>query len=302
MTDPIPAGLALDSTVTLAVYQLNVQLDGTVTQGQLVDSSKYTAGVSGGTLKLQFTDSVITGAYRIAYTTQVVSDNLSSFTNQATFTGDGRDPVSASDTVVIERGGSLNKKVVRYDWGTQTINWAIEYNYNNRTISPENAVLTDVFNSSQVLLENSVRIYPVTLNAAGEAAKGTALNAGSDYTVTPVSGESGNGFRLEFKNTVKSAYLIEYTTKAADRVFGDTKITNTVSDSTYSSNATQLIRPIIIYKNLSGVDYNKHTTDWKITFNGDNYPMNEVVVTDSFPQEGRSTSQVHWWSVLFPAQ
>ncbi|MBP2110922.1 collagen binding domain-containing protein [Paenibacillus silagei] len=287
VTDPIPAGLALDSTVTLAVYQLNVQLDGTATQGQLVDSSKYTAGVSGGTLKLQFTDPVITGAYRIAYTTQVVSDNLSSFTNQATFTGDGRNPVSASDTVVIERGGSLNKKVVRYDWGTQTINWAIEYNYNNRTISPENAVLTDVFNSSQVLLENSVRIYPVTLNAAGEAAKGTALNAGSDYTVTPVSGESGNGFRLEFKNTVKSAYLIEYTTKAADRVFGDTKITNTVSDSTYSSNATQLIRPIIIYKNLSGVDYNKHTTDWKITFNGDNYPMNEVVVTDSFPQGGQ---------------
>ncbi|MFD2879312.1 collagen binding domain-containing protein [Paenibacillus rhizoplanae] len=87
VTDPIPAGLALDSTVTLAVYQLNVQLDGTVTQGQLVDSSKYTAGVSGGTLKLQFTDPVITGAYRIAYTTQVVSDNLSSFTNTATFTG-----------------------------------------------------------------------------------------------------------------------------------------------------------------------------------------------------------------------
>ncbi|QUL52936.1 LPXTG cell wall anchor domain-containing protein [Paenibacillus tritici] len=287
VTDPIPAGLSLDSTATLAVYQLNVLLDGTVTQGQLVDSSKYTADISGGALTLRFTDPVITGAYRIAYTTQVVNDNLSSFTNTAAFTGDGRDPVSASDTVVIERGGSLNKKAVRYDWGTQTINWAIEYNYNNRTISPENAVLTDVFNPSQLLVENSVKIYPVTLNSAGEAAKGTALTAGTDYTVTPVTDASGNGFRLEFKNTVKSAYLIEYTTKAADRVFSDTKITNTVSDSTYSSKATQLIRPIIIYKNLSGVNYNTHTTDWKITFNGDNYPMNEVVVTDSFPQGGQ---------------
>ncbi|WP_274528386.1 collagen binding domain-containing protein [Paenibacillus piscarius] len=287
VTDPIPAGLSLDSTVTLSVYQLNVLLDGTVTQGPLVDSSGYTAGVADSTLNLKFNAPVITGAYRIVYTTQVVNDNLSSFTNTATFTGEGRAPASASATVEIERGGSLNKKATRYDWGTQTIAWAIEYNYNNRTISPENAVLTDIFSSSQLLVENSLRVYPVTLNSAGEAAKGPALAAGEDYTLTPVTGESGKGFRLAFKHTVNSAYLIEYTTKAADRVFSDTKITNTVSDSTYSSGATQLIRPIIIYKNLSGVDYNKHTTDWKITFNGDNYPMNEVLVTDGFPEGGQ---------------
>lgn len=287
VTDPVPAGLSLDSTVTLAVYQLNVLLDGTVTQGQLVDSGKYTADVSGGELVLRFTDPVITGAYRIAYTTQVVSDSLTSFTNTATFTGDGRDPVSSSATVVIERGGSIKKKAASYEWGKQTISWAIEYNYNKRTISAENAVLTDVFNQSQQLVADSLRIYPVTLDSAGGAAKGTALTAGADYTVTPVVEGTNAGFKLEFADAVTSAYLIEYKTKAVDRVFSDTTITNTVSDSTYSDKATQLIRPAIIYKNLSGVNYATHVTDWKITLNGDNYPMSQVVVTDSFPYGGQ---------------
>jgi LPXTG-motif cell wall-anchored protein len=287
VTDPVPAGLSLDSTVTLAVYQLNVLLDGTVTQGLPVDSSKYTADVSGGTLVLRFTDPVITGAYRIAYTTQVVSDSLISFTNTATFTGDGRDPVSGSDTVVIERGGSIKKKAANYEWGKQTITWAIEYNYNNRTISAENAVLTDVFNNSQQLVADSLQVYPVTLDSAGGAVKGTALTAGMDYAVTPVAAGTDSGFKLEFTGIVTSAYLIEYKTKAVDRVFSDTTITNTVSDSTYSDQATQIIRPAIIYKNLSGVNYATHVTDWKITLNGDNYPMSQVVVTDSFPYGGQ---------------
>ncbi|WNS44434.1 collagen binding domain-containing protein [Paenibacillus sp. MMS20-IR301] len=287
VTDPVPAGLALDSTVTVAVYQLNVLLDGTVTEGPAVDSSKYTADVSGGTLVLRFTDPVITGAYRIVYTTPVVSDSLTSFTNTATFSGDGRTPVSDSDTVVIERGASINKKAVSYDWGNQTISWAIEYNYNNRTISPGNAVLTDLFNASQSLVPGSLRIYPVTLDSAGQVSKGAALNEGTDYTVTPASTGAVAGFKLEFASTVNVPYLIEYKTKAVDRVFSDTTITNTVSDSTYSDQATQLIRPAIIYKNLSGVNYTTHITDWKITLNGDNYPMSGVVVTDGFPDGGQ---------------
>ncbi|KAI7250927.1 hypothetical protein KC345_g11614, partial [Hortaea werneckii] len=226
-------------------------------------------------------------AYRIVYTTPVVSDSLTSFTNTATFSGDGRDPVSSSDTVVIERGGSMNKKAVKYEWGSQTISWAIEYNYSNRTISQENAVLTDLYNDSQLIVPGSLVIYPVTLDSAGAATKGTALTPDIDYTVTPVSEEAQIGFKLEFANTINSPYLIEYKTKAKDRVYSDTTITNTVSDSTYSAKATQLIRPAIIYKNLSGVNYTTHITDWKITLNGDNYPMSSVVVTDSFPDGGQ---------------
>lgn len=287
VTDPIPAGLSLDSSVSLAVYQLNVQLNGTVSEGLLVDSSKYTAEVTGGALVLRFTDPVITGAYRIVYTTPVVSESLTSFTNTATFTGDGRDPVSDSDTVIIERGGSLNKKAAHYDWGKQTITWAVEYNYNNRTIAPENAVLTDVFSKSQLLVPDSLQIYPVTLDSAGKATKGTALTAGVDYTVTSVTQAENTGFKLEFNKTVTSGHLIEYKTKAAERVLKESTIINTVSDSTYSAEASRIIRPAVIYKNLSGVDYAAHTLNWKITVNDDSYPMSDVVVTDSFPDGGQ---------------
>ncbi|MBW4082898.1 collagen binding domain-containing protein [Paenibacillus sp. S150] len=286
VTDPIPQGLSLDSTATLAVYQLGVQLDGTVSVGILLDSSKYTAEVADGTLTLRFTDPVISGAYRIAYSTAVVSD-AGSFTNTATFTGDGRDPVSSSATVTVERGGSLNKLATNYEWGNQVISWAIEYNYNKKTIPQGSGVLTDLFNNSQELVPGSVKVYPVTLDSAGTAIKGAALAENVDYTATAVTTDGTKGFKLEFASEISSAFRIEYKTKSPDRVFSDTTITNTVTDGTYSVQATQLIRPAIIYKTLSGVNYTNHTTDWKITLNGDSYPMSEVVVTDTFPQGGQ---------------
>lgn len=285
VTDPIPAGLSLDSTVTLAVYQLNVQLDGTVLQGNLIDTSKYSAEVAGGTLIVRFTDSVLNGAYRIAYSTGITGDEAS-YTNTATFTGDGRDPVSASATVAVQRGGSLNKKALNYEWGKHITTWGIEYNYNKRVIPQQSAVLTDLFDDSQRLVTDSVRVYPVTLDSTGKATKGTALAENVDYTLTGIIGVEKAGFKLEFLNGISSAYLIEYKTEAQGRVYKDTTITNTVSDSTYSVSATQLIRPAIIYKTLSGVDYSKQTVNWKITLNGDNYPMKEVVLTDTFPQGG----------------
>lgn len=286
VTDPMPAGLSLDAPLTIALYQLDVQLNGTVSQGALIDSSKYTANFAADTLTVHFTDPVITSAYRIEYSTLITDDNQNSFTNTATFTGDGRVPASSSYTVNVERGGSLKKYSTAYEWGTQTISWAIEYNYNHKTIPQENAVLTDLFNNSQDVLEGSLKVYPVTLDSSGAATKGIALTENVDYTVSDAVDAGKKGFRLQFANEISSSYRIEYKTKATERVFSDTTITNSVTDSTYTEQATQLIRPVIIYKTLSGVDYQTKKADWKVTINGDNYPMAEVVVTDTFPQGG----------------
>ncbi|MNB82112.1 Collagen binding domain protein [compost metagenome] len=286
VTDPVPAGLSLDNTVTLAVYELNVQLDGSVQQGGLVDTGKYTAEVAGGVLTVRFADPVINGAYRLTYSTGITGDEAS-YTNTATFTGDGRDPASASATVTVERGGSLKKQAVHYDWGIQVITWAIEYNYNLKAIPQQSAVLTDLFDDSQRLVPGSVVVYPVTLDSTGTAIKGSALTENTDYTVSGITGDKKQGFKLQFTNGISSAYRIEYKTEAVGRVFKDHTVTNTVSESTYSSTATQLVRPIIIYKTFSGADYKAHTANWKITLNGDNYPMKEVLVTDTFPQGGQ---------------
>ncbi|MRN53442.1 collagen binding domain-containing protein [Paenibacillus monticola] len=285
VTDPIPAGLSLDTTA-IAMYQLNVQLDGTVSQGALIDSSKYTAEIVADTLTVHFTDPVISSAYRIEYSTSITDDNQNSFTNTATFTGDGRVPADSTSTVDVERGGSLKKYSTAYDSGIQTISWAIEYNYNHKTIPQGNAVLTDLFNNSQYLVGGSLKVYPVTLNSSGAATKGSALVEGVDYTVSEAAEAGKKGFRLQFTNDISSSYRIEYKTKATERVFSDTTITNSVTDSTYTEQATQLIRPVIIYKTLSGVDYQTKKADWKVTINGDNYPMGQVVITDTFPQGG----------------
>ncbi|ULO09258.1 LPXTG cell wall anchor domain-containing protein [Paenibacillus sp. 19GGS1-52] len=286
VTDPMPAGLSLDAPLTLAVYQLDVQLNGTVSQGALIDSSKYTANIAAGTLTVHFNDPVITSAYRIEYSTSITDDNQNSFTNTATFTGDDRVPAASSYTVNVERGGSLKKYSTAYEWGTQTITWAIEYNYNHKIIPQEKAVLTDLFNNSQYLVGGSLKVYPVTLDSSGAATKGIALAENVDYTVSDAVDAGKKGFRLQFANEIPSSYRIEYKTKATERVFSDTTITNSVTDSTYTEQATQLIRPVIIYKTLSGVDYQTKKADWKVTINGDNYPMGQVVITDTFPQGG----------------
>ncbi len=286
VTDPIPSGLSLDVPVTLAVYQLDILLDGTVNQGALIDTSKYTAEYTGGTLIVRFNDPAITNAYRIEYSTAITNDHQLNFTNTATFTGDGKVPASSSATVNVERGGSLKKSSNGYDWNKQTISWTIEYNYNNKTIPQSSAVLTDLFDDSQELIESSLKVSTVTLNSSGTPTVGAALTVGADYTVAPLSENSKNGFKLQFTNDVTSPYQIEYKTKAVERVFKDTIITNTVSDSTYSEQATRLIRPAIIYKNLTDVDYQNKTVGWKVTFNADDYDMNQVVVTDTFPFGG----------------
>ncbi|SET54595.1 LPXTG cell wall anchor domain-containing protein [Paenibacillus sp. NFR01] len=287
VTDPLPAGLSPGATVTAAVYELDVRLDGTLVQGALLDASRYAVSAEGGVIKVTFADGTISSAYRIALSTPITDLSQTSFTNTATLSGDGRDPESASATVDIQRGGSLKKVAANYEWGKQTITWALEYNYGAQNIPADNAVLQDWFDDTVEFVPGSLKVYPVTLDAAGNATKGTPLTENADYTVTPTWMEKKMGFELKFNKAVTSPYRVEYKTSAAYRVYKDTTVRNTVTDSTYTSEATQLLRTAIIYKTLSAVDYRNHTTDWKITVNGDRYMMASVVVTDSFPQGGQ---------------
>ncbi|WP_410514754.1 collagen binding domain-containing protein [Paenibacillus sp. BR2-3] len=287
VTDPIPAGLSLENLASnLAVYQLNVSLNGSVTRGDLVPASNYSANVEAGALKLQFTSDTISSAYRIEYTTAITDETKTTFTNKATFTEKYVAIADSTATVTVQRGVGLNKSVTKYDSGDQIISWAIEYNYNEKNISQANALITDLFNDTQQLVEGSLAVYPVTLAASGAPTKGAALAAGTDYTVEAAAGVNQKGFKLHFKKDISSAYRIEYQTKAVDRVLSNATITNTVSDSTYSDKATQVMRPAVIYKNLNGVNYNAKTAAWKLTFNEDDYPMSNVVVTDTFPEGG----------------
>ncbi|WP_379129040.1 collagen binding domain-containing protein [Paenibacillus sp. sgz500958] len=282
VTDPIPAGLTLNAN-DIAVYELNVALDGTATKGSLVDPLNYSAEITGSTLNLQF-NSTINKAYRIEYDTLITNEALTKFTNTATFKGDNLAPVSSSATVTVARGVTLDKTST-YNWGDQTITWSIKYNYNEKEIAKVNAHFTDLFTDTQKLINGSLVVYPVTIDSSGTATKQTALDP-SAYTVTTETAANKKGFKLQFNNAITSPYLIEYKTTAIERVTHDTIITNTVTDGTYRDEAYQQIRTTVIYKNLGSVNYQTKTADWKITFNGDDAPMSNVKVTDVFPYGG----------------
>ncbi|MDQ0194512.1 LPXTG cell wall anchor domain-containing protein [Paenibacillus wynnii] len=286
VTDPIPAGLSLvDVGADVSVYRLNLALNGTGTKGDLVPPTDYSAEVTNGILKVSF-NSTLTSAYRIEYTSSITDETKKSFVNKATFSGKDLAPVDSTATVTVARGENLNKYVTGYDWGKQIISWAIDYNYSEKEIAQGNAILTDLFTNTQDLVEGSLKVYPVTFDSAGNATKGTVLTEDIDYSLGIAEGVDKTGFKLIFESDISSAYHVEYQTKSAVRILNNTTITNTVSNSTYSDDATQVIRPTVIYKNLNGVNYNTKTADWKITINGDNYPMGNVEVTDTFPEGG----------------
>ncbi|MGF9913639.1 SpaA isopeptide-forming pilin-related protein [Paenibacillus ehimensis] len=284
VTDPIPAGLG--APVTVAVYELNVDLHGKVVQGAPVDGSKYTLSTTGNVLKLSFNESPIRTAYRIQYTTPVTDEDQATFVNKATFEGSNKQPVSAEATVKVQHGTALDKKSTHYDSKTQTIDWEIKYNYNEKSIVQANAFLTDLFNDTQELVAGSLHVYPVTIDSNGSEKLGAELPAAS-YKVTPETATGSSGFKLQFLQDISSAYKIKYQTKAKQRVIDGAKITNKVtSGSGDSGTAERTINQVIITKRVGAVDYQAKTADWSITLNQDSQPMTNVVVKDIFPNKG----------------
>ncbi|MDO6658793.1 collagen binding domain-containing protein, partial [Anaerobacillus sp. 1_MG-2023] len=82
--DPIQAGQAFKDG-TVEIYKLDVQLDGSVKQGEEVTSS-FTSTNEDGSLRIAFGD--ITNAYRVKFKTSLEDEDQSKFQNEATVMSD----------------------------------------------------------------------------------------------------------------------------------------------------------------------------------------------------------------------
>lgn len=272
MTDFIPAGLELDEN-SIDVYQLEIKLDGSAELiTPAVDPSQYTVGTDPFFIELGDIDT----AYRIIYETNIVDEDELTFTNNANFSHDANlTGEEDSDTVAVERGEHLAKRSSGYDRSTQTINWEIEYNYDENEIDhPE---LTDLFDASQELVSGTLQVYPVTLDANGDETLGAPITEGVDYTfvvidpgVSPADTDE-RGFKLSFNNPINGAYQVVYQTQAIDPVTKNNTITNTVTESTYGKIGVgkRTIRPLVIEKSCPHVDYANQTMEWEITLHGE---------------------------------
>lgn len=289
VTDIIPAGLELDVD-SISVYGLNVDVQGNVTQGGPVSPGLYdTDGSDLTRLNLKF-NNAINEAYRVKFSTRIINTDTARFTNTATLTGNGISQ-DASQSLDIVRGKPLDKSQKGYDAATESITWEIKYNYNEKAIAADDAVLADYFNKSQEFVAGSMTVYAVTLDQNGNGTDGAALIGGTDYTVTPLPVKDDKvGFELQFNNDIQSAYRIVYKTKVADRLYTNEQIRNDVTYSTYGDGDQLTITQRILNKqvvdNATDVDYASKTVNWTVKVNEDSRAMTNLILTDIFGNAG----------------
>ncbi|WFF94528.1 SpaA isopeptide-forming pilin-related protein [Bacillus paralicheniformis] len=284
LTENFPEGLIYRS---VKVYQLDVNIDGSVSQGDEVLSG-YTVDANGN---VTF-DGEIDSAYRLIYVTDIDDSakpdegGNAAFTNKATFGGDNLEPASAEGSVTAKYGKMIEKSSTGYKSDLQTFSWTILYNYGEKKIDESKASITDSFGSADLqLVSDSLKVIPITFNQNGSEQAGTSLTEGKDYTLS----DNGSGFEIKFNQNVTGAYKITYQTEVNSGVIIDksTTYTNTAVTGTGESkkaSGTAIQQNLI--KGYSNIDYKNKTVDWTIAINKNNYTMNNWKLDDNFESGG----------------
>ncbi|MBD2843679.1 LPXTG cell wall anchor domain-containing protein [Paenibacillus sp. IB182496] len=282
LSDPIPSGQQLVPD-SIKLYELISRLDGSVELGAEVSGPAIGTTDEGEDFAIALGD--IKRAYRVVFATELTDGDATSYPNEAFLSGDGYPEVRAAATVAVARGKALEKRSTGYDQPTQTIEWEIRYNYNEKHINQVDALLRDLFNDSQELY-GGIQVERVTIDVYGHEA-GTSLVAPSVYDVSPISEAGRSGFELQFLSDLDAAYKIKYQTRAVNRVYDNTTITNEVRTDTIDSVAAQRgIQQGILTKRSTGANYKTKVASWEIVLNRDGYPMDDVMLTDVFENDG----------------
>ncbi|HBM3573098.1 TPA: MucBP domain-containing protein [Listeria innocua] len=268
---------------TIKVYSSDVSAGGTFigTKKLLVEGTDYTLTYSSTALVVSLNGGLAGKGYQVTYdrTINKPSDSLSYMSTQAYTVGDSGILSTNSSYVYLAMTNykHLEKKAT-YNGTTQSIDWVINFNYDQDEISPT-TVLTDVLADNDVeYVADSLKIKRVTFNTTtGVPIIGS--DASSDWTTSTIS-NNGN-FNLTYKNTNTNAYQITYSTKITD--FKDRKIKNEITDENgVSADATIAIQPDLLKKEAGSIDYFNNTMSWKITANSDKIKMDNLNITDKF--------------------
>lgn len=300
-TDILPQGLTIDLT-SIEVYELKVKLDGSVDVNSENLAHKYSSNLLSPSnpsdpppngFEIDFEQ--IDKAYRVIYKTSVTAPTgepngdkyTPNFINNATVAGTNLEaPFRQSKTagVRVYFNEPLNKRAVRYDSTKQEIQWTIEYNYNQQSITQNNAKLKDDYKTTeQMLIDGEFKVYQVEIDSNGKAVQDnktllTEGNSPNQYTLIKTS----TGFELQFNNEIKSAYEIVYKTKAVNRVHEGIEVENTVEmhDGTKKSDKQQ-IGQVVFQKKFNKIDYKSKKITWIIELNKDEKDMTGIVIKDN---------------------
>ncbi|QEL87873.1 SpaA isopeptide-forming pilin-related protein [Bacillus mycoides] len=275
--DDIPNGASLNEG-SIKVYYLEVDINGKTTRGAEVPKEEYELTSSSDKLNIAFKKET-NKAYEIEYATKITDESVTSFINSAKVSSDNQDSVSTNATVTVSRGTHLEKDS-KYNPKTQTIEWTITYNGDQRDIKKADALLKDVLDKFHKVDKNSIVVKNASYDDTGKLVTGD--NA-TNFTVK----ETDEGFDLQFTEDINSAYVITYTSKATNDVIKDGEIENKIiADGKWNkTNKVTLKQQNIIKKhnkNAGDTDYNAKTTKWTIVVNDNKYALNDAVIKDTF--------------------
>lgn len=216
--DNIPNGSSLNED-SIKVYELEVDINGKTTRGAEVSKEEYTLTSSSDKLNIAFKNET-KKAYQIEYATKITDESVTSFKNEAKVSSKNQGDVSANATVTVSRGTHL-EKTSKYNPKTQTIEWTITFNGDQRDIKQSDALLKDILDKSHKVDASSIVVKNASYDNNGKLVTGD--NA-TNFTVK----ETDEGFDLQFNEDINSAYVITYTSKAKNDVIQDGEIENTI--------------------------------------------------------------------------
>lgn len=282
ITEKWPEGIDYKS---VKVMELEMNLDGTIKEvSRELSPSEYTVDKNGNVTILGETNK----AYRLVYQTDIKDSakpengGKVSFTNVAQLTDKNDDDgIDAKATVTNTFGKPVEKNMVNYDPNNQEFSWAIKYNYDEKNIAKGDAIITDTISKNMDLIDDSIKLYPITFDKKGNEVKGEALVEGKDYVLEP--NPDGEGFVIKFLNDVDGAVRVEYKTKVNGIVSDPTQVTNNVTTGTGQTDGDKgTAQQQNVTKNITDIDYADKKVGWKINVNKNHYYMENLVLNDTY--------------------
>ncbi|ARF17606.1 LPXTG cell wall anchor domain-containing protein [Sporosarcina ureae] len=277
LTTNTGSGHIYDQT-SVVITELSMKADGSYTE-----SATGLTPTFDGANKVMSLNLDGTKAYKIKYKT-IPEDPGNNESVQYQNNAEYGNAKSGTKSATVTYGTPLKKSVSKRPSGSDlATEWKIDYNFNNRTISKNDAVLKDTWTTSggagsgkQVL--SDFNVYK---------ADGTTPVAANVYTKT--DNGDGQGFTLQFNQEVTTPYVIKYKTTPSD-IFAaqDFKVTNTVKredikigDKTASQSYTK--KSFVLNKTANSIDYEAKTIKWSLTANQANYSLDaNSVFEDEF--------------------
>lgn len=225
-------------------------------------------------------------AYKLTYKTKVtrIQQNVTeTFTNSVTLTNNGikSNPVTATATHTY--GTKLEKKIINNNKYEAT--WGVKYNYFG---SIGTRTLTDTVSGNHEILPDTIKVYSVSVNAAGEGTKGAEVNPQPKISVS----DSKKSYSVELESPNGEAYFIEYKTKYGKEFVTEAgRIENSISDGEGNTSKDGFdYSQGIFSKNRGAIDFDQKVITWTINVNVEK-DMNDFIISDVFSSDTAGESR-----------